>query len=354
MFRTLVITIFTFALVSWSSNEVRADFFVSSINTAQVLEYNGVTGAFEDVFVPSGSGGLNGPYELVFGPNGNLFVGDPGRGVLEYNGKTGAFVTSFVPAGSAGLNYPYGLAFGPNGNLFVSSRFSYNTGNGLLGQVLEFNGATGAPLGTGIFVQGSVAGLNDPIGLTFGLNGNLFVIDGQRSAVLEYDGTTGVFIATFVAAGSGGLNAPVGLVFGPNGNLIVTNNGAASFTGQVLEYDGTTAAFITDLVTAGSGGLNGPAGLVFGPNGNLFVTSYDASTGGGVLEYDGTTGVFLTDFVAGGSGGLNDPLGVAFSPAAVPEPSSLALLGIGTMSIFFYRWQRWSRRADRCSGCIDT
>jgi streptogramin lyase len=321
-----------------------AGFLVSSINTGQVLAYDSTTGAFNGVFVGAGSGGLSAPYELVFGPNGNLYVGAPGVGVLEFNGTTGAFIANLVPAGTAGLNYPYGLTFGPNGNLFVASRGS---GPNQFGQILEFDGTTGVPIGNGVFVQGSSDGLHDPTDLTFGPNGNLFVVDSQTANVLEYNGTTGAFVTTFVTAGSGGLNTALGLTFGPNGNLFVTNNASgASFTGQVLEYNGTTGAFVTDFVSAGSGGLNGPAGLVFGPNGNLFVTSYDGRTGGGVLEYDGTTGTFVRDFVTGGSGGLNDPLGVAFSPAVVvPEPPSWGLLGSGgALCLAGYVWQRHRRR----------
>src|SRR5215472_1354379 len=130
---------------------------------------------------------------------------------------------------------------------------------------------------------------------------DLFV--GCKSAcngVLEYNGTTGAFVTAFVGAGSGGLNNPSGLVFGPNGNLFVTSVG----TGQVLEYNGTTGAFVTAFVGAGSGGLNNPSGLVFGPNGNLFVTSVGTAQ---VLEYNGTTGAFVTAFVGAGSGGLGGP-----------------------------------------------
>ena len=41
---------------------------------AQVLRYNGTTGAFIDAFVSSGSGGLDMPSGLTFGPDGNLYV----------------------------------------------------------------------------------------------------------------------------------------------------------------------------------------------------------------------------------------------------------------------------------------
>ena len=52
--------------------------------------------------------------------------------------------------------------------------------------------------------------------------------------VLRYDGDDGTFIDDFVSAGSGGLNDPHGLVFGPDGNLYVSS----FLTNQVLRYDG--------------------------------------------------------------------------------------------------------------------
>jgi hypothetical protein len=221
------------------------------------------------------------PIGLVFGPNGNLFVGSEFTNqVLEYNGMTGAFITDFVPAGT--LSSPIGLVFGPNSNLFVGSSFE-----------------PGHPP-------------PDP---------------PPAGAVLEYNGATGAFITTF--ARGEGLLAPQGLVFGPNGNLFVSD-----ISSQVLEYNGTTGAFITDFIPEGSGGLLGGRGLVFGPNGNLFVTSIEVGTGlGQVLEYNGTTGAFITDFVSTGSGGLNGPTSLIFGPQiSVPEPAPLFLIGLGLLS----------------------
>ena len=118
-------------------------------------------------------------------------------------------------------------------------------------------------------------------------------------------------------------------------DLLVSSIGS----NQVLEYNGTTGAFVKAFVSAGSGGLNKPYGLVFGPNGNLFVSS--ASTNN-VLEYNGTTGAFITDFVSPGNGGLNGPSFLVFTPAqtAVPEPSSLTLLGLGCAALAGWRWLR--------------
>jgi DNA-binding beta-propeller fold protein YncE len=104
------------------------------------------------------------PWDLTFGPNGNLFVSSRyTNSVLEYNGTTGAFVRTFASGG--GLIQPLGLAFGPNGDLFVSC-----------------SPLTGAP----------------------GCN-----------SVLEYNGTTGAFVRAFVTSGSGGLQGPNFLTFGP-------------------------------------------------------------------------------------------------------------------------------------------
>ena len=73
--------------------------------------------------------------------------------------------------------------------------------------------------------------------------------------VLRYDGSTGAFLGAFVSAGSGGLDDPTGLAFGPDGNLYV-----GSFfdrVDQVLRYDGATGAFLDAFVSAGSGGVDG-------------------------------------------------------------------------------------------------
>jgi streptogramin lyase len=189
--------------------------------------------------------------------------------VLRYDGSTGAFLGSFVERFN-GLDFPYGLAFGPDGNLYVSSSFG--------SAVLRYDGRTGAFLDS--FADSG--GLSFPIGLTFGPDGNLYVTDLVPGQVLRYDGSTGAFLDAFVPAGSGRLDRAEGLTFGPDGNLYVSS----PFNDQVLRYDGSTGAFLDAFVSAGSGGLDFPFGLTFGPDGNLYVTSndqvlrYDGSTGG--------------------------------------------------------------------------
>ena len=45
------------------------------------------------------------------------------------------------------------------------------------------------------------------------------------------------------------------------------------------------------------------------------------------------TGEFLDFFVPAGSGGLDGASGLIFTPESVPEPGTLALLGLGLLGL---------------------
>jgi streptogramin lyase len=184
--------------------------------SSSVLRFDGKTGEFIDAFVPAGSGGLTGPRALVFGLNGNLYVNcnDPGPGpVLRYDGTTGAFLDVFVPAGSNpfGENRSgssRGLVFGPDGNLYVGSFPKLHP------SVLRYDGRTGALIDA--FVSEGSGGLTNLTGPLFGPDGNLYLRSTPNfggSAVLRYDGSTGAFIDQFVPYGSGGLSENENLCF---------------------------------------------------------------------------------------------------------------------------------------------
>jgi DNA-binding beta-propeller fold protein YncE len=329
-------------LVSWTAalallygvtSSAYADLLVSSGTIDnRVLSYDETTGAFLGTF--ASGGGLIDPFGLVYGPDGNLYVadfGDPTRPdlfnfstVRRYDGTTGAFIDIFVPAGSGGLGGPRGLVFGPDGNLYVANN---NTS-----LVLRYDGTTGAFLGA--FASGG--GLAAPEGLVFGRDGNLYVSSrAGNNGILRYDGTTGAFLDTFVAPGSGGLQTPQGLVLGADGNLYV----GCRECDAVLRYDGTTGAFLG--IFASGGGLDDAGdGLVFGPDGNLYVTSWLTRE---VKRYDGTTGAFLDTFASGGGLGSPQGLVFTPRGQVVPEPATLTLLSIGLVGIGGYCWRRLQR-----------
>lgn len=310
------------ALTAWAPAVALAgELVVSSFSSHSVLRYDGTTGDLIDIFVPTQSGGLLFPGGAAIGADGNLYVtstdpflSDFGRDpnvpdgrVLRYDGATGAFIDEFVPLlplGSGGLRNPTQLVFGPDGHLYVATSGNDNS-------VIRFHGTSGAFIDT--FVPQGSGGLRAPFGLAFGLDGHLYVTSGLTDTVLRYDGQTGAFLGVFVPLASGGLRVPVGLTFGPDGNLYV----AGASSGTVVRYDGTTGAFVDVFVPFGSGGLSVPHIVAFGPDTDLYVTS---TFGDSVLRYDGTTGAFLETFVAPGSGGLDRPSSLVFTGRGLPHP----------------------------------
>ena len=238
--------------------------YVGSLNTNQVLRFNGTTGAFLGVFLGASAGlAPDGPgvQGLQFRPDGLLYVMSRNSSeVQRFDAVTGAFVDNFIPSGSGGLSGAKGMTVGPDGNWYISS--------GNTNQVLRYNGTTGAPLD--VFVAAGSGGLSNPRALTFGPDGNLYVTSNTTSAVLRYDGQTGAFLDVFVPPNSGGLNGPAELLF-TNGNLYV----ASQNTNEILRYDAATGAIIDAIVPAGTGGLDRPLGLLLDANSNLLAGSFD-------------------------------------------------------------------------------
>ena len=206
----------------------------TSAPTATSPHYYGTTGAFIDDFVPPDRGGLRSPFALVFGPSGrgprelDLYVVSRGTdSVKRYHESTGLYLGDFVAGGVGGLDNPFGLTFGPDGSLYVTTGAFDGTNSSA---VFRFRGPSGppAPLPSAensgaVFVAGGAAaphhlrpdlradgsgdGRQDlylPSSKTAGSN----KADHQFSTIKRYDGVTGGFLDTFVAANSGGLDQP--------------------------------------------------------------------------------------------------------------------------------------------------
>jgi sugar lactone lactonase YvrE len=276
------------------------DLFVTGYLSHSVARFDWASQTYQPFVAPNG-GGLGSPYGIVVGPDGNVYVSDPFQNIVfRYDGSTGAPLpatgqtgAAFVAAGSGGLLNARGITFGSDGNLYVCSRDT--------NQILRFQGPAGSSPGAFMSVFASVTNGSDPHNLTFGPDGNLYVscFNANESPsttygqVNRYDGSTGAPIGTgvFVSRGSGGLIQPRGIVFDPTGtNMYViedlTGNGYVSSLpgpmGQVLRYQGPNGqnpgAFVEPYVTGGQGNLSLPdGGLARDAAGNLYVGNRDSA-----------------------------------------------------------------------------
>src|SRR5579884_392757 len=218
--------------------------------------------------------------------------------IFRYDENTGAFIDQIDPKNQANLNQPSGMVFGLDHNLYVSERQFFSNHQA----VLRYDGTSGAF--QSVFASQN---LGSPRGILFGPDGDLYVADGGSGSVGNatidrFDGQTGAFLGYFVSAGSGGIAHPGFMVFGPDGNLYVSDVHA----GQILRYYGPNSANPgapdpapgqsgAIFIPPSSDGLDAPGGLAFSPDGNLYVASgnWFTSPNGPVYSSDFPPGAVL-------------------------------------------------------------
>ena len=195
--------------------------------------------------------GLNLPYQVTLGPEGDLYVCNGGASniVVLYQ-FTGQVARHF----GDGVVRPRDAAFGADGALYVAD---YIAG------ALRFDPATGSFLGA-FCSPTNFATPTGAYGLCFGPDGNLYVSDSGNKRVLRFNGTNGVLLNQF--ASGGGLDNPVGLRFGGDGHLyVVSNNWYGTGRQCVIRYNGTTGAFMDQFATGGITTSWGISFLAFTP-----------------------------------------------------------------------------------------
>lgn len=304
------------------------DVYVSDGDAPGVYQYDGLTGAH----VPNGAQSAfarrapRSSYANTWGPDGNLYVANNGAvgrwSIDKFNGTTGALISTVVshePA--AGASVAKGLVFGPDGDLYLGDWFQHRIERyaaGTFALKAVYNGAGGGILGT-------------PNGMTFSPTGNLMVISGGFNQVLTFStaGNGINLLGTFATLGLS--QQPQDLTYGPNGNLFVTGGGNDFGGGaNVMEFNGITGTYIRDIVTAAPGvGLT--SSLRFDGHGRLLV-SVGGTGGFNVNAYDATSGNPLGTFIPELSGGITFPYFISIKPVPAPGALAIGVLGVAQLA----------------------
>jgi hypothetical protein len=234
--------------------------------------------------------------------NGEIGKVDVATGKVTLVGNAGVVLTD--------------IAFSPTGQLFgvdFSNLYSINTATGAATLI--------APLSGGLAGQANA--------LVFSNGGTLFSAGFGSTHLFTINPATG---AT-TDVGNVGTSSAGDLAFA-NGHLYLTGS-----NNDLIQIDltGTNVSAFKDL---GPIGFTNVFGLASPDNVNLFGVagtqdlSINPVTGAGTL---------LNDFGGQGLGSANGAAFFTEAGAAVPEPSSLALLALGAAGLA--GWRRWRRRA---------
>jgi hypothetical protein len=180
--------------------------------------------------------------------------------------------------------------------------------------VLEFAaGANGnvAPIRT---IHGTNTTLGDPIGITIGPTGTIYVGDFASPKIAIFDSTANGNIApTRTIAGSNtGFLDPRGVELQSDGSIVVSDESAESISTFASTANGNVAPI---RVIAGSNtDLDLPYYLALDHAGNIYAANY---SGQSISEYPGDAdgNVAPTTRIIGASTGLQGPYPIAIDPA---------------------------------------
>ena len=252
----------------------------SGLAASPLREFYATTGVLTQVSGGGGSALMAEAQDLLIVSGTRVLVSSATDSRVAEFTLGGSYLGDLVTTGSGGLAHPAGLVVAPSGDLLVASHDT--------DEVLAYDLVSGAPQGA--FVAAGSGGLAGPFGLAFGPNGNLFVTR-EDGGVMEYDGTTGALVGTFVdPLDNGGLTTPRHILFKPDGNLLVTSFG----TSETLEFRRDTGFPLGRWAKSGNESgtrLNqeSPWGLRIGPTGNVFIVRTGeafGSSGGGNHDHD--------------------------------------------------------------------
>jgi sugar lactone lactonase YvrE len=313
----------------------------------RIRRINKITGIITTIagngtFGFSGDGGLatsaqlNSPTSVLFDESGNLLISDSFNNRIRKIDPTN-IITTFTSLG----DFSYGMALKGDGYLYVSCYLSC--------RILKIELSTGNPisiiagLNTGPSFSGDggsaiYAGLNEPTGLNFDSNGDLYIADSKNHRIRKIAFASGI-ISTIVGTGSAyfsgegsisvyaSLNTPMSISFAGNGDILIAdqkNLRVRKITNATNTINSIAGYGIVGSTNSLPGNLsvNFPRGLAFDSNNNLYFADSENNKIRKINYSDGSILTVAGNGVAGGSGDngpavnaqLNYPLDVALDP----------------------------------------
>lgn len=212
---------------------------------------------------------LSSPYGLACDAAGNLYIADLGNARIRKLTPEGIIETVAV---TVALVQPRNVAVDAAGNLYVSDFGAHKVYRISPGGAMVRVAGTGAPgaLDDNLSVEATLAPLNSPAGLAFGIDGALYIADSGNHRVRKVAGGR----MTTVAA-SAGLNTPTGVAVDAAGNLYVAAKGSSSvfrLTTAAVRVAGTGAPGVSgDGGLAVSARLTAPREIVFDAANRLVI-----------------------------------------------------------------------------------
>jgi len=358
MLRTL--RVLTLAAAVFAAAPARADVYLgtyydntNSRNGGEILKFPAATPTSPVTVAPAGA--VTYDSGLTFGRDGFLYAatqspGTPGtlqNQIVRINPTTGA-ASTFINLTPISASYnPGGLRFGPDGNLYVAQFGNFGVPGGTIDRfTMSYTGTVPTPTGA----RTSIAtNLSNPGSIAFGSDNNLYVSDylggTAGGAIIKVTNPTGASptTSTFIDSPTGGLQDPTGLTFGPDGNLYVVDQ-----TGSAVRRYSPTGSALGDLI-ASTSSLNGqfPNDLTFDGS-TVWVSTLGGNQGGPANPTNQPLGAVYR-FQFNGAGSAATQLGTGpvvsnlwaanWALQPVPEPGTLALAG-GAALAGLAAWRR--------------
>jgi uncharacterized repeat protein (TIGR03803 family) len=309
------------SLIADSSGNLYGTTFVGgSSNDGTVFKITKGTNALSTLATFTGTNGEHPSAGLIVDASGNLYG-------TTFQGGTNNYGTVFkVAAGTSTLstltNFVAGGGAGPEGSLIedASGNLYGTTANGSLGYGSVFKIAAGTNALSTLVAFNSTDGANPAANLIADASGNLYgttLAGGSSNDGTVFKITAGSnTLSTLASFDNTDGEGPIdGLIADAAGNLFgTTEYGGASNVGTVFRITAGTDTLSTLYTFNGGDGSDPYAALIADASGNLYGTTFQGGSGNDGTVFELTNTGF-----------------------AVPEPASLSLIAIGSLTLLRQR-----------------